>query len=114
MENYFVGKSADIKAETHGVISVRDLLTELMSEDVSVAVVELNGVNRKVVNKVSRVFYFVLEGEGVFNIEGNEHFVGEGDFVLIPPGTSYFDKGEMKLLSVCTPRFDPNNLEYLD
>lgn len=114
MDRFIVGRSADINPENKGVINVRDLLAELMSKDVSIALIELEGTNRKVVNRVSQAFYFVLEGGGTFNIDGNEQEVKEGDYVLIKPNTPYFDKGRMKLLSVCTPRFDPKNLEFVD
>lgn len=114
MERYFIGNSSQIEAKVNGVIKVRDLLTEIMSKDVSVALIELDGRNREIVNHKSKAFYFVLSGEGFFNIAGNDHYVQEGDFVLIEPGTPYFDRGKMNLLSVCSPRYDQASVEHLD
>ena len=66
MENKIVfGHSGDIEPQRYGVIEVRSLINELVSDrDVTIYL--------------------------------------------------YFDEGKMKLLSVCSPRFDRNNVEYLD
>ena len=78
----------------------------------SVAIIELAGVNKRAKNKVSDMFYSILEGNGVFNIEDEEYEVNKGDLVMIPKNTFYFDSGNMKMLSFSSPRFDVANVEY--
>jgi mannose-6-phosphate isomerase-like protein (cupin superfamily) len=114
MESFMVGKSGELEAHKKGVIEVRHLLSEMMSKDVSVALINLDGTNKKTLNQTRQAFYYVLKGEGVFNIDDKDNPVTEGDFVLIEPGTAYYDRGKMELLAVFTPRFDQNDVKYLD
>lgn len=37
-------------------------------------------------HKLSEEIYFMLDGEGVMEIDGQEREVGPGDAILIPPG----------------------------
>lgn len=113
-ERYVVGNSEQAVAINNGAIRVRELLNALMSPETSVALIDLDGTNRPIINHVSRAFYFVLEGQGFFNIDGEDVYVSEGDYVLINPEVPYFDHGKMKLMAVCTPRFDPSKVDYLD
>lgn len=115
MEDFLVGRSENAEIIDKGAIKVRNLLTKMTSsEDVSVSLIDLDGTNKKTLNKTHQAFYFVLEGEGVFNIDGEDHQVKEGDYVLIQPGTPYFDRGKMNLLAVSCPAFSPEDVEYLE
>ena len=49
------------------------------------------GTNKKVINKRSDALYYILEGKGEFNIDGENITVSVGDLVFIPKGTPYFD-----------------------
>lgn len=105
-------KSSSVDKQNFGVIDVTELLSVNESENMSVAIIELSGVNEKAKNKVSDMFYFILEGNGIFTIEDTEYNVNKGDLVMIPKDTFYFDFGEMKMLSFSSPRFDASNVEY--
>ncbi|OGK32603.1 hypothetical protein A3I50_02970 [Candidatus Roizmanbacteria bacterium RIFCSPLOWO2_02_FULL_37_9] len=103
-----------IKSFVRDVIKVQQLLNEEDAKNMSVSIVKLNGVNKKNKNKVSDVCYFVIDGKGKFNIDGKDYPVKKNYLVTIPKNTWYFDSGKMTLLSFCNPRFDMNNVEYLD
>ena len=38
-------------------------------------------------HKVTEEFYFILEGAGEIELDGDRRTVGPGDAILIPPGT---------------------------
>lgn len=106
--------SSETTESDYGAIKVRELIDAKNSQNMSVVIVDLDGVNKRNKNKKSDMFYFVLEGKGIFNIEGKEYPVKKNSLIVIPKNTIYFDRGKMKMLSFCSPRFDPNSVEYLD
>lgn len=59
--------------------------------------------------------YVVLEcSEGAsIELDGEYHPVESMTSILIPPGVRHRAIGEMTVLIVCTPNFDPND-EYFD
>jgi len=59
--------------------------------------------HEKVYVKTSHRVYFVIEGEGIFNINGKESSVKEKDVIVIEPMMEYFYQGKMKLFEVNYP-----------
>lgn len=59
--------------------------------------------------------YVVLEcSEGAtIELDGEQHPVQSMTAVLIPPGVRHRAVGEMMVLIICTPKFDPSD-EYFD
>jgi mannose-6-phosphate isomerase-like protein (cupin superfamily) len=57
--------------------------------------------------------YYILEGEGAMELDGERHAVRPGDAILIKPGCRHRAIGEMKVLNVPIPAFDPAD-EYFD
>jgi len=110
---YKVIKSSEIEEQDFGHIKVKQLLNQNNIDNVSVAIVKVNGTNKKVINKRSDALYYVLKGKGEFNIDGEKIAINTGDLVFIPKGTPYFDKGKLTLLSINCPRFNKNFVEYL-
>ena len=111
---YKVIKSKDITEQDFGYIKVKQLLNQKDVDNVSAAIIKINGTNKKVVNKRGDALYYVIEGSGSFNIDGEELLVEIGDLVYIPKGTPYFDKGNLVMLSFNSPRFDKDFVDYLD
>jgi mannose-6-phosphate isomerase-like protein (cupin superfamily) len=74
-------------------------------EEASVARVDLNGRHGKVRAAGTRIFY-VLGGQGTFEVDGASLPVEDGDTVHVRPGQAYDYEGELTLLCVCTPAFD--------
>jgi len=88
-------------------------LNTIKLKGASVAFITLKGTNCKVRNKRSDSFYFILKGNGVFDVDGKKYKVKKGDLVFIPKGTVYFDSGNMDMVVFCNPRFEAKSVEYL-
>lgn len=58
-------------------------------------------------HKLSEEFYYILEGDGVMEIDGEEQRVGVGDAVLIPAGAWHeiTAEGAMRFLCCCAPPY---------
>ncbi|MBP9817605.1 hypothetical protein KBC75_02485 [Candidatus Shapirobacteria bacterium] len=64
-----------------------------------------NGHETKIIEHKCDFIYYILEGSGIFEIDGqNENFV-PGDLVVVPAGSIFFYKGKCKMLLVTTPAF---------
>lgn len=59
-------------------------------------------------HKLSEEFYFVLEGAGEMEVDGERREVGPGDAVLIPAGAWHRIEAtrDMKFLCCCAPPYD--------
>ena len=55
----------------------------------------------------SEEFYFILEGTGVIEIDGEQHDVRPGDAILIPPGAwhTIAATGDLRFLCCCAPPY---------
>ncbi len=76
--------------------------------DASAAYFEVAGSHGKVKSKVSNRIYFVLDGEGEFNIDGGVESVKPDDVVIVPKNTPYDYKatsGVLKMFLVHTPAY---------
>ena len=74
----------------------------------NVAYLEVDGRHGKTKTTLSDRFYFVLEGEGEFIIDGKRVKVEKHDVIVIPKNTPYDFQGRMRLILFSTPAFDPN------
>jgi len=71
------------------------------------ACVEAGGLTARHHHRLSEEFYFVLEGDGVMEVDGEEHAVGPGDAVLIPPGAWHRIRAvtRLRFLCCCAPPY---------
>ena len=58
-------------------------------------------------HKASEEFYFILEGQGVMEVDRQEQAVGPGDAVLIPPGAWHRIRAlsSLRFLCCCAPPY---------
>ena len=60
-------------------------------------------------HRESEEIYFVLEGEGELNLDGEQARIGPGDAVPIPPGAWHelrnTGKGPLRILCCCAPPY---------
>ena len=82
-------------------------------EETSVARVDLNGRLGKVRAGGARIFY-VLGGQGTFEVEGAAIEVEDGDTIHVRTGQTYDYQGELTLLCICTPAVELQNEEKAD
>ena len=57
--------------------------------------------------------YYILDGVGEMELDGERHSVRPGDAILIKPGCRHRAIGQLKVLNVPVPAFDPDD-EWFD
>jgi len=53
--------------------------------------------------------YYVLEGEGFIEADGERVPVSPGSAILIKPGCRHRAVGKLRILNIVVPRFDPDD-----
>ena len=91
----------------------RDLLISRGDADVAawVHAVDIDGA-REHFHKRATELYYVLEGGGVVLLDGEEHAVGKGSLVHIPPGVVHGARGHMRVLVTGIPNIADDDLFY--
>lgn len=108
-----VVKSSEVEEEDYGVLKVMRLFHDESLKNVSVSRVKVSGENKKVRNLKSDLFYYVIEGSGVFSLNDERYEVEAGDLVFIPKGVAYQDSGELTFLVIYHPKFSRDDVEVL-
>jgi mannose-6-phosphate isomerase-like protein (cupin superfamily) len=57
--------------------------------------------------------YYILEGEGEMELDGERHAVRPGDAILIKPLCRHRAIGQLRVLNIPIPAFDPGD-EWFD
>ncbi len=108
-------KTQQISEEDFGAIKVKNLFNKPEFEQMSVAMIRVQGVNRRHINRKSDEFYYVLEGTGTFAVDDEEASpVATGDLIFIPRNTAFVDSGQMTLLVFSSPRYEVSQIEYME
>jgi quercetin dioxygenase-like cupin family protein len=79
----------------------------------SMHVVEISADARAHYHKRMTEMYYILDGEGEMELDGQRHPVRAGDAILIKPGCRHRAIGRLRVLNVPVPAFDPAD-EYFD
>lgn len=61
------------------------------------------GHETTIIEHQSDFIYYILEGKGSFIIKDKKEDCSQGDLVVIPAGTKFTYKGNLKLLLSCNP-----------
>jgi mannose-6-phosphate isomerase-like protein (cupin superfamily) len=65
---------------------------------------------------VSEEIYYIVEGAGLMEIDGEERHVGVGDAILIPPGARHrieaSGDGPLRLLCACAPPWSAEDTHF--
>lgn len=72
----------------------------------SMHIVDIQADSRVHYHKVMTEIYFVLEGEGQIELDGELHALRPGTAVYIRPGCRHRAIGKLKVLNVPVPAFD--------
>jgi mannose-6-phosphate isomerase-like protein (cupin superfamily) len=57
--------------------------------------------------------YYILEGSGEMELDGERHAVGPGDAILIKPGCRHRAIGRLRVIVIPVPAHDPED-EWFD
>ena len=79
----------------------------------SLHMVDISEDARPHYHKMVTETYYVLEGEGHIELDGEKFPVRAGSAILIPPGTRHRAVGKMRILNFPVPAYDPAD-EYFD
>ena len=65
-------------------------------------------------HKLSEEFYFILEGRGEMELDGERRLVGIGDAILIPPGAWHAISAieALRFLCCCAPPYDHSDTYF--
>ena len=91
--------------------TIRSLLdlsnAPVKNQSLAEATLPAGGETERHYHKVSEEFYYLLEGVGVMEINGEEREVGPGDSILIPAGAWHQIKAiePMQFLCCCAPPY---------
>lgn len=78
--------------------------SEALTDKAEFVLIETSeGHETKIIEKECDFSYYVLEGSGHFEIDGEIEQCGQGDLVVVPAGKKFVYKGDLKLLLICTP-----------
>ncbi len=93
----------------------RDRLISREDSDVAawVHAVDIDGA-REHFHKRSTELYYVLEGEGVVVLDGEEHAVQKGSLVHIPPGVVHGARGRMRVLVTGIPDIAEDDIFFTE
>ncbi len=79
----------------------------------SLHVVDISVDARVHYHKRMTEIYYILEGEGQIELDGENHAVRPGDAILIKPLCRHRAIGRLRVLNVPVPAFDPED-EWFD
>ena len=91
----------------------RRAFTDDTDKIASLHVVDISVDARTHYHKKLTEIYYILEGTGQMELDGELLDVGPGSTVLIKPGCRHRAIGKMKILNVPVPAFDPAD-EWFD
>jgi len=67
-------------------------------------------------HRISEEIYYLVEGSGTIEIDGEERRVCVGDAILIPPGARHritaSDDGPLRLLCACAPPWSAEDTHF--
>ncbi|MEI8341401.1 MAG: cupin domain-containing protein [Verrucomicrobiota bacterium] len=91
--------------------SIRSILDStnapVQNQSLAEARVPASGSTQRHYHKLSEEFYFILEGEGELEIDGEIRRVGPGDCALIPPRAWHTIRAQtaLRFLCCCAPAY---------
>ncbi len=88
--------------------SILDLTNAPVSQQsLAEAVLPAGGATERHYHRLSEEIYFILEGEGSMEIDGERRDVGPGDGILIPPGAWHqiTARAALSFLCCCAPPY---------
>ena len=121
-KKHFVAKLKDIKPREGYCGLLYEVLNEknARTEGFSIAVVLVNPGEkaRTHYHKHTEEAYYVLDGEGIINVEGKKYFVKKDCVVYIPTNNVHrienSGKKILKILTIDQPPFDPKDSNFTD
>jgi mannose-6-phosphate isomerase-like protein (cupin superfamily) len=93
--------------------SARRAFVDETEKVASLHVVNISRDARVHYHKRTTEIYYILEGEGQIELDGMRFDVSPGSSIMIKPGCRHRAIGDVKLLNIPIPAFDPED-EWFD
>lgn len=110
---YTLTHMADIEPTPCPCGSAKRAFVDEPDQIASMHVTEIKADAKLHYHKQMTELYYVLEGEGLMELDGDEHPIKPGSAIMIRPGCRHRAVGQMKMLIVPIPAFDPKD-EWFD
>lgn len=108
-------RSEELREKDHGATKTTTIINSEEWPFFSVAKVRKIGDDIKLgYDTESNNIYYVLDGEGNCEINGETYHLKKGDCVVYPQGTKYKHLKGLTLLAIATPRFDRAKRIYIE
>ena len=98
--------------------TIRSLLdlsnAPVQKQSMAEATLPAGGETERHYHKLSEELYYLLEGKGLMEIEGEEREVGPGDAILIPSGAWHQIKAteSLRFLCCCAPPYQHDDTYF--
>lgn len=100
--------------------TIRSLLdlsnAPVANQSLAEATLPASGATQRHYHRLSEEFYFILEGQGLMEVDGETRPVGPGDAILIPPGAWHqIRSGEevpLRFLCCCAPPYSHDDTYF--
>jgi mannose-6-phosphate isomerase-like protein (cupin superfamily) len=100
--------------------AIRELLgpatVPARNQSLAEATIEAGGATKRHHHRIAEEIYFIVEGEGRMELDGQVATVGVGDAILIPPGAWHqitaSDAGPLRLLCACAPAYSHDDTYF--
>ena len=112
-KRFQIARPADLPAVECPCGETRRAFVDDPDRVASLHVVDISTDARTHYHKRLTEIYYILEGEGTMELDGEQHAVRPGDAILIKPLCRHRAIGKLKVLNVPIPAFDPAD-EWFD
>jgi|SRR5687768_8311932 mannose-6-phosphate isomerase-like protein (cupin superfamily) len=113
MSNFSIAQLDEIPAQPCPCGTTRRAFAETPGAPASVHRVDISADARAHYHKKMSEIYVVLEGQGEIELDGQRFPIKPMTSILIKPGCRHRAVGQMKILNVAIPAFDPAD-EWFD
>jgi len=109
MSKYVIKRIEDISGVPCPCGEAFRILTGEDNDTLSVHVVNISKDSKPHYHKRLSETYYVIEGEGEIELDGIRKRIEPGTVIYIPPGTVHRAIGNLKILNIVVPPFDPED-----
>ncbi len=111
-QRFQIARISDIEPVDCPCGNTRRAFTDDADQIASLHVVDITDDARTHYHKRLTEIYYILEGTGEMELDGERYPVQAGDAILIKPGCRHRAIGRLKVLNVPIPAFDPDDDWY--
>ncbi len=108
-KKYMVADMEKIAPQLCSCGETRRAFTEADNSTASFHIVEVSSKSRPHYHQKTTEIYYVLEGEGVLELDEDRIELKPGTAVLIEPGCVHRAVGRLRIINVPIPAFDPSD-----